>query len=388
MTPTTARIRATLTSIAALALVVAAAPTSTADVPHDGTSRSAPVPGATRGGDPPPFTWNVHPSGSIGNLAGLDAVSAQVAWATSTDTAEVLLTTDGGTTFTNVAPPEGITDGLQFYDVEANSADEAIVLAAGLGPLSRIYRTTDGGANWEETFRAIDSNAFIDCVAMFDASHGLAMGDPVDGKFQIIVTEDAGATWDYAPTSGMPDATDGEAAWAASGTCVNATGHTAWFGTGAGAEARVLRSDDYGMTWTAALTGIAAGPSGGIMGVDFRTNRVGLAVGGDFSTGALGLARTTDGGATWAPVEGAVPAGYRTGIAWWSDLKGSERTTGTEQQRTVFAVGLSGSDVSTDRGQTWAQFDANPMNTVDCLMESSVCWAAGSGGLIATLAVG
>ena len=36
-----------------------------------------------------------------------------------------------------------------------------------------------------------------------------------------------------------------------------------------------------------ATTPMPAGPSGGIMGVDFRTNKLGLAVGGDFSLARL-----------------------------------------------------------------------------------------------------
>jgi photosystem II stability/assembly factor-like uncharacterized protein len=391
MALTPARMRAIVTTTAALALVVSTAPASSADVPHVRDSRSAPA-APSRGVDQLPFSWQILSTGSIGNLVAIDAVSADVAWATSSDTAEVLLTTDGGDTFNDVAPPEGVEEGLQFYDVEARSADEAIVLAAGTGDLSRIYRTTDGGDTWDETFRAVDSNAFFDCIAMFDKNRGLAMGDPVDGKFQVILTSDAGATWDYAPASGQPDILEGEAGWAASGNCVNATGRRAWFGTGAGPEGRVFRSDDYGMTWTAASTGLAAGPSGGIMGVDFRTNKLGIAVGGDFTGGQLALARSTDGGATWTPLSGSVPNGYRTGVAWWSDLKGdeiaSDRTLITPAQKTVFAVGPSGSDFSADRGKTWEQFDSNVMNAVDCVKGQGFCWAAGGGGVVGTLAVG
>ena len=47
------------------------------------------------------------------------------------------------------------------------------------------------------------------------------------------------------------------------------------------------------------------------------------------------------------------------------------------EQKTVFAVGPAGSDVSTDRGRTWAPFDATPLNTISCLAGSSVCMAAG-----------
>ena len=379
--------RRILLSTAMITLAVALAPGVAADVPPGGNAAALPpVDEPSRGGDPP-FTWEWHTTGSFGNLASVDAVSDQVAWAVSTDTAEVLLTVDGGTTFEEVAPPEGIIDGLQFYDVEAKSADEALVLAAGTGPQSRIYRTTDGGDSWDETFRAVDEAAFFDCMTMFDENRGLAMGDPVNDKYQIVVTSDAGATWDYAPTDGMPDAMPGEWAWAVSGQCVTATGRTAWFGTGAGPEARVFRTADYGQTWTAASTGLAAGATGGIMALDFRTNKVGIAIGGDFTLGVLGIARTTDSGVTWDVVEGAVPDAYRTGISWWNDLKGDERSI-IDQQKVVFTVGLTGSDVSMNRGKSWAKFDSNSLNAVDCVKGTSVCWASGGGGVIATLAVG
>lgn len=384
MTPRSARTRVIL-STAMITLAVSLAPGAAADVPPGGNAATPPT-GPASDRDSLPFSWQLLSSGSIGNLVGLDVVSEQVAWTSSTDTAEVLVTVDGGETFTEVAPEEGFIEGLQFYDIEANSADEAIVLAAGSGPLSRVYRTTDGGATWDETFRAESPSSFFNCIAMFDEQRGVAMGDPVDGKFQIIMTDDGGASWTYSPASGMPDAMAGEAGWAAGGACINATGRTAWFGSGAGDESRVFRSGDYGMTWTVASTEIAAGASGGIMGVDFRTNRVGLAVGGDFTTGAPGLARTTDGGLTWDTVTG--PDSYRTSLAWWSDLKGSERTMITDQQKTVFLVGPTGSNFSANRGKTWESFDTTPLNTVDCLMDSLICWAAGGGGTLATLAVG
>ena len=44
--------------------------------------------------------------------------------------------------------------------------------------------------------------------------------------------------------------------------------------------------------------------------------------------------------------------------------------------------------MSTDRGKTWAPFDGTPLNSVDCLEGSSICWASGGGGILATLAVG
>lgn len=388
MIPSSARSRALITSAATLALVAVSFPAS-AEVP-DADRRSAPSGSPVSAGLP--FSWQTADTGTLGNFVALDVVSEDVAWATTSDTAEVMLTTDGGATFTNVAPPEGIADGLQFYDVEATSADEAIVLSSGTGELSRVYHTPDGGETWHETFRAVDDLAFFNCVAMFDDMRGYAVGDPINDKYQIITTGDGGMSWDYVDPANIPDAQPGEFEWAASGTCANATGKKGFFGTGAATESRVIRTLDYGQTWEMAVTDIPAGASGGIFGVDFRTNKLGLAIGGDASTLTGGLARTTDGGVTWESVAG--PGEFRTGIAWWADKKGSAREIRklgmdpTEAQKTVFAVGVTGSNVSTDRGRTWTFFDPIGLNTVDCLEGSSVCMAAGGGGVFATLAVG
>jgi len=335
------------------------------------------------------LSWDLQPTNSTGSFRGLDAVSDQVAWASS-DSGEVLRTVDGGDTFVDVAPQEGVDDELLFRDVEAHSADEALVLAIGNGDASRVYRTVDGGETWTETFRGADPAGFFDCMSMFDRRHGIVMGDPVDGKFQILVTSDAGQTWTYAAASGMPDALAGEFGFAASGTCATTTGRKAFFGTGGGAEARVFRSLDLGQTWAVSSTPIQSTESGGIFSLDFRTNRLGIAIGGDFATpdeATDALARSTDGGVSWNLVDESVaPAGYRSGLAWFADRRGDTRQLITEPQKLAIAVGPSGSDASFNRGRSWEQFDSGAFHGVQCA--GSACWASGPEGRIATLVGG
>ena len=330
--------------------------------------------------------WELLDSGSTAGFRGLDAVSAEIAWASSDD-GEVLRTVNGGVTFEDVSPPEGAEDELLFRDVEARNADEALVLAVGTGEASRVYRTVDGGETWDETFRGDDPAAFFDCMAMFDRRHGIVLGDPVDGKFQVLITSNAGRTWTYAPESGMPDALDGEFAFAASGTCATATGKKAFFGTGGGAEARVFRSLDFGLTWDVSSTPILSTESGGIFSLDFRTNKLGIAIGGDFALpeeATDALARSTDGGVTWELVDEAVaPTGYRSGLAWYADRRGDERAVPDPEQTVVIAVGPTGSDVSRDRGRTWEQFDDGAFNSIECALDH--CWAVGPSGRIARL---
>ena len=74
---------------------------------------------------------------------------------------------------------------------------------------------------------------------------GLAVSDPVDGRFRILSTDDGGRSWEVLPTDGMPDST-GEANFAASGDCLVIKGKHAWFGSG-GTSARIFHSTDRGL---------------------------------------------------------------------------------------------------------------------------------------------
>jgi photosystem II stability/assembly factor-like uncharacterized protein len=316
------------------------------------------------------YAWQLTPTGSTAGLRGLSAVSADVAWA-SGSLGTVLRTVDRGATWETVSPP-GVSS-LQFRDIEAFDEDDAVILSIGTGTDSRVYVTSDGGLNWTLSFRNDDPNAFYDCMTFYDRKRGLALSDPVDGKFRIIATEDGGRSWRVV-SGGMPAALPGEFAFAASGQCLVSTGGKhAWFATGGGAQARVFRTDDRGETWQVTATPIRSGASAGIFALAFRDPRHGLAVGGDFTTPTIApdaLARTADGGASWQLVEDA-PNEYRSGAHW---------ITG----RDAVVVGPSGSDVSLDRGRTWQRFDDGSFDTVDCA-DPRACWASGTQGRAAYL---
>ncbi len=147
-----------------------------------------------------------------------------------------------------------------------------------------MLRTEDGGATWTESFRNTDPRAFYDCMTFFDRRNGLAMSDPVDGKYRILSTRDGGRSWRVLPDRGMPDALPGEAGFAASGQCLVSAGpRDVWLATGGAAAARVLHSADRGLTWTATASPIPAGdPARGVFGLAFRDRAHGIAVGGDY----------------------------------------------------------------------------------------------------------
>jgi photosystem II stability/assembly factor-like uncharacterized protein len=323
----------------------------------------------------PTPSWQETNVGSAQELRGLAPVDAHTAWV-SGDEGGVWRTSDGGATWQDVAPPGSA--GLLFRDVEATDADHAWLLAIGPGDASRIYRTTDGGSTWQTTFVNDDPHAFYDCLAMWPGGkNGLAVSDPPDGSFRILRTTDSGRTWSVVDSTGMPPAADGEFGFAASGTClVTAGGRDAFLASG-GTASRIYRSHDLGSTWSVTDSPIPpVTGAGGTFGLSFRNPRQGLAVGGDFTApanGALASAYSGDGGRSWA--SGGDLGGYRSGVDW---VYGARDT--------AIAVGTSGSDVTYDGGRTWTALtsaDAG-FDSVQCL-PGGVCWASGADGRVGRL---
>jgi photosystem II stability/assembly factor-like uncharacterized protein len=319
--------------------------------------------------------WNRQESGTKARLRGLCVVSPEVAWASGTG-GTFVRTTDGGRTW-QAGTVLGAS-ALDFRDVHAVDANTAYLLSIGPGDASRIYKTTDVGVTWALQYKDPDPKVFLDALAFWDAEHGLALGDPVDGRFVVLATEDGGKAWKRIPAEGMPPALSGEGAFAASGTCLVVQGDgQAWFGTGGAKVSRVFRSTDRGRTWAAHETTIRAGAaSAGIFSLAFRDGDHGIAVGGDYQkpeeSGAY-VALTTDGGRTWQRAAGAQPAGYRSAVAFLPGTPGSS----------VVAVGPTGSDDSPDGGTSWHRLGTAGFHAVGFAGAPAVGWAVGDDGLIA-----
>jgi photosystem II stability/assembly factor-like uncharacterized protein len=147
-------------------------------------------------------------SGTTALLQAVSAPSGRIAWV-SGHRAALLRTTDGGATWQVIEVPGAAADSLEFRDVYAVDARTAYLLAAGPGSRSRIYKTTDG-RHWDLQFTNADSAAFYDCFDFWDATHGIAMSDAVDGRFLVLRTADGGAHWRLPPADSLPPAHAGE----------------------------------------------------------------------------------------------------------------------------------------------------------------------------------
>lgn len=339
------------------------------------TPSQAPTTASAGGAPTSGYRWTMKPTGSDARFRGLAPVSKRVAWVSGT-AGTVLRTVDGGTTWQNVSPTGLGTEELQFRDIEAFDAKRAVILSIGEGGDSRILRTSDGGASWTESFRNQEAAAFYDCLAFTTQRYGVAMSDPVDGKFRLIKTTDGGRTWSRIDPAGMPDAKEGEAAFAASGTCLRAgAGSRMYLVSGGTNPARVFSSTDAGRNWTVADSPLAGSPSAGIFSIAYRGPRLGIIVGGDYlapTAATQNAAFTRDGGKTWSKSK-VNPGGYRSGSDWVPGARG-----------TALAVGPTGSDVTTDAGRTWKSFDTGSFDAVECTRDGA-CWASGELGRVATL---
>jgi photosystem II stability/assembly factor-like uncharacterized protein len=314
--------------------------------------------------------WIRQPVNTTASFRGLSVVNEKVIWASGTG-GTVIRTIDSGKTWNVYAVPGA--EKLDFRDIEAFDANTAYILSIGNGDASRIYKTTDGGTTWKAQFTNTNEKAFFDAIACWDAKNCIAMSDPVDGHYLLINTTD-GVAWKPIVSNQMPAAKEGEAAFAASGTClyINPKNGEVFLVSG-GNDARVFKSTDRGKTWTAASTPIVKGtPGSGIFSIAFRNELHGTIVGGNYekpNDSANTVAFTRDGGKAWYAGEGL--SGYRSAVTYVDD-------------RTTIAVGPNGTDISTDRGATWKKIGAEDLNAVAAKGKKAV-WAVGPKGLVVRL---
>ena len=364
--PRSAAVAATALVLAGLALP---SPASARTVDDAGGAHTVVPAGA--GGGHGPLLWFNTPTGSTDEFRGLSAVSGRVAWV-SGETGTVLRTVTRGRIWQDVSPPGAA--GLALRDIEAFDADHAVALSIGPGKSSGIFTTNDGGTTWTRTFTNRNRSAFYDCMAFSDDGVGLAMSDPVNGRFRLVTSPDRGQTWHLLIPQQMPMALDGEFAFAASGTCiVPGPGHQFWIATGGVAKPRVFHTYDAGLHWTVVQTPVRGGPSAGIYSIAFRNAMQGVAVGGDYTkpgAGAHAAATSYDGGTTWIR-SGRPVAGYRSGVDYVSS-------------KLVVAVGPTGSDFSRSGGVRWLHFDDTRYDAISCT-DAGACWGSGTEGNVARL---
>lgn len=312
--------------------------------------------------------WVKQTVDTTASLRGLSVVNEKVVWASGTG-GTVIRTIDGGKTWKVMTVPGA--EKLDFRDIEAFDVNTAYTLSIGNGESSRIYRTIDGGKTWKLHFKNTNEKAFFDAIACWDRNNCIAMSDPVDGRFvvrNVNFHAMGGSTGN--PVASIPVANEGEAAFAASGTCLITHGKNNAIMVSGGNDARVFRSSDRGQIWSVSNAPIVKGTAGsGIFSIAMFDAKNGVIVGGNYekpNEAKDNLAFTTDGGKTWKLGTGL--SGYRSAVTY-------------VDKNTLIAVGTNGSDISRDGGKTWKVFGKEDLNAVQAKGTRAV-WAVGPKGMV------
>ena len=321
--------------------------------------------------------WTVQTSGIDTNLRGVSIGviedshngPAPVIWASGSN-GVILRSRDVGKTWQRLHVAGGET--LDFRSIQAFDAKKAYVMSIGDSGNSRIYKTTDGGVNWKLQYADKRKEFFLDALVCSSQTECFAIGDPIDGKFVIVRTQD-GEKWEQLPTGQMPAALPDEGAFAASGTCLAVLDdRNIYFVTG-GPAARLFHSSDAGYSWIVNNTPIVSGnASSGIFSIAIGDKSM-VIVGGDYKDPGRSYrvaAYSHDAGKTWT-LAAQQPGGFRSAVAWVDGAM-------------LAAAGPNGEDISEDGGIHWKHTDSLNLNAL-AILDTSHGWAVGPNGAIAQM---
>lgn len=307
--------------------------------------------------------------GNPASIRGLSVVDDSIAWISGSK-GTIALTHDGGKTW-NWQQVKGF-EKADFRDIEAFSDKEAIIMSSGTPAL--ILKTTDGGDTWKVKYSNTDTAYFFDAMDFADKKHGYVLGDPIKNKFVLMETKDSGGTWD--PFKYPPNALPGEAAFAASGTClrVDSTNEIDIVTGGRRSRHFILLDDKIAPgKWVEIDLKLLHGKAS--QGAFSIANGDGtVVVGGDYQKDGLSNSVAE----YWYPIDehsGAYslankpPSGFQSCVEYISE-------------RTFLSTGTPGSNITTDGGKTWAKIDDTGFNVCRKAKHGKLVLLAGNGGKI------
>lgn len=317
-------------------------------------------------------TWISQATGFTDPSRGLDeiiALDANTVWAKAYDGSggglevqEFTMTTNGGTTWT-----PGVIDvgnpALGINNICPINSTTAWVSAVNPtdGTGSVVYKTSDGGASWEQQNSAgfTSGSSFVNFVHFFDENVGFAAGDPANGEFEIWRSTDGGANWTLVPAANIPPFLSGEYGYNGGNVVV---GNVTWMPTNKG---RILKSVDQGLTWTvsqAPLTDFGGTAQSGRLAFSDASNGCLLKTVGTVYT----FYTTSNGGTTWSA--GSTFTGSHRLLSY---VPGTTVLVGTSQAAPV------GSSYSINNGLAWTPIEADMQRGTSSFVNGSTGWCAG-----------
>ena len=268
---------------------------------------------------------------------------------------------NSGTVRTNV---EKYHTTIPEFRAVAHNATDFFMLSIANPAL--LYKTGEDG-KMDLVYVEEGESVFYDAMTFWNNREGIAIGDSMNGCLSIIVTRDGGHHWNKLPCAELPEALEGEGAFAASNTNIAVVGDNTWIAT---TRSRVFFSGDKGKTWAAFQTPMVnKGEAEGIYSIDFWNEHLGIAVGGDYTNAEAKKANkaiTRDGGKTWRLLADGQEPDYKSCVQFVPNSEGEA----------IVALGFTGISYSQDFGESWKELSDESFYTLR-FKNDSVAYAAG-----------
>jgi len=231
----------------------------------------------------------------------------------------------------------------EFRDIEALDNNTAIIM--GIASPAFIFKTSDGGKTWINTYQNNHPSMFLDAMAFKNRKEGLVIGDPIDGEIFVAETKDGGDTWQETGKLHLPITENGEAFFAASGTNIIWSGSQYYIVSGGITSRFFVNKTAFKLPTT------QGGQMTGANGLAVQGKNI-LIVSGDYQNPNRtdsAFVYSTDAGKTWR-LPSSTTGGYRSCVCFAG-------------KDTAIAVGLSGIDITYDAGKSWKTISKEGFNT-------------------------
>jgi photosystem II stability/assembly factor-like uncharacterized protein len=267
----------------------------------------------------------------------------------------VYKSTDGGRTWTNI----GLKNSRHISRIVVDPKNPEIVFVAamgsayGAGPERGLFRSTDGGANWQKVLYRDENSGAIDAaidpdrpqtvwaVLLHDQRPPWSAYPPATTSGAIFKSTDGGSVWTPVTMGGLP-----EGDWGRAGLAVARGTHgQRVYALIDAKEGGLFKSDDGGQTWL--RTGTDPRIRGrmwyfGELYVDPKNPDT-------VYVPNVSIYRSTDAGKTFAAIKGA-PGGDDYHALWIDPANPQRLIFGSDQ----------GAGVSVDGGRTWSSWYNQP----------------------------
>ncbi len=317
--------------------------------------------------------WQHHQMTGNPSLRGAGILGNSM-WVTGSNNT-IFVSQNGGKTWLDKSVSSLIK--TDFRDIELFDSQTAIVMSVGNAELSKLYKTSDGGHNWQLLYQNSDEKGFFDSIAFWDEKNGLLLCDPVDGYYVVKKTVDGGKTWRRIAMDKLPKILDKELAFAASGNTMIVGKNGKVYITTGGFSASVYFSDDYGESWQRQEVPLYnETQTAGGYGLAINNEGQPFVLGGDYLQRSKQYSNITT---------------YIDGL--WKAVNAGERGLRTAmscQETLCLATGKASTDISHNSGKTWSALPVsrsqnNESGFYTLASDNMVFLAAGAEGKVAVL---